>query len=304
MSPSPISPHQPPLKILLLGGSGRLGSALKRELARSGDVQLHVSNRTEVSLDSDSALIKGLQRLPFDVLINCAAFTSVDDCESNRPTAYRINYDAVGTLATICSRRKARFIHFSTDYVFDGMLKRPYRETDLPNPGSVYGKSKWQGEKAALAANEQTVIIRTSWLFGPDKPSFPEWLLGQQGMNVPPRIINDRIGSPTFTCDLAKFVTSLVLEHGTLSGLLHLANQGSCSWFEYAQHIVQLTDADINPIPISAAQLQSLVAPRPANSALDSSRFESLTGITPRSWQEALAEYLPTKQRLQVLPTQ
>src|ERR1700716_2538663 len=164
-------------RIVIVGAGGRLGAALVREYAKHFDVVGF--NHAQLDLGAPEQMRATLGGLEFDALINTAAQTNVDRCETHQEEAFAINGDAPGVLAEICARKKARFIHISTDYVFDGEKREPYTEEDEAEPISVYGESKGAGERRALEANERALIVRVSWVFGRDRPSFIDWALNQ-----------------------------------------------------------------------------------------------------------------------------
>jgi dTDP-4-dehydrorhamnose reductase len=201
-------------------------------------------------------------------------------------------------MAGVCAEKRARMVHFSTDYVFDGKGSKPYTEEDEPNPVSVYAESKLAGEEKVLSASERHLIVRLSWLFGPGRPAFPEWVIGQAQKQDNVAVISDKIASPTYAVDVADWLLPLLDPDASNGGLLHLCNGGECAWNEYAafvlgraaEHGVPLRTKAVDPVPMSS--LAGLSARRPTYSTLDSSRFRNLTGITPRPWKEAVAEHL------------
>src|SRR3954470_12905390 len=164
-------------RIVVVGAGGRLGAALVREWANEFDVVGF--NHAQLDLGKPEQLRTTLGALEFDALINTAAQTNVDRCETHREEAFALNGEAPGVLAEICTEKKARFIHISTDYVFDGEKEAPYTEQDEARPISVYGESKREGERRALETNNSSLIVRVSWVFGPDRPSFVDWALGE-----------------------------------------------------------------------------------------------------------------------------
>jgi dTDP-4-dehydrorhamnose reductase len=232
----------------------------------------------------------------FDVLINAAAFTNVDACETERDRAFLINAEAAGVLAEICNEKDAKLIHFSTDYVFDGEKRAPYTEEDQANPISLYGESKLTGEKKVLAAENGHLVVRVSWVFGPDRPSFIDAMIkrAQQDENID--AISDKFSTPTYTHDLARMLPQFFDRRE--GGILHFANAGKCSWQEYAQWALDCCrDAGI---PLKATTVGALtlndmfswVARRPVYSVLSTAKYTELTGATPRAWREAVNEYI------------
>jgi dTDP-4-dehydrorhamnose reductase len=236
--------------------------------------------------------------MEFDVLVNAAAYSAVDACESNAELAFHLNANAPGVIARICADKRARMIHFSTDYVFDGTKSEPYTENDPPNPTSVYAESKLAGEEKVLSASARHLIVRVSWLFGPGRPAFPEWVIGQAQQKDRVAIVSDKISSPTYAVDVAIWLSLLLRMDVSSGGLLHLCNGGECAWNEYGAFVldcasaagVPLRGATVDPIPMSS--VVGFSARRPPYSALDTSRFQKLTGVTPRPWKEAIGEHL------------
>src|SRR3954470_1883302 len=219
-------------RIVVVGAGGRLGAALVREWANEFDVVGF--NHAQLDLCEPAQMREMLGGMKFDALINTAAQTNVDRCEAHREEAFALNGEAPRVLAEICAGKKARFIHISTDYVFDGEKREPYREEDEARPVSIYGESKREGERRALEANDRALVVRVSWVFGPDRPSFVDWAIGQAREREEVSAIADKWATPTYTLDLAAWMQPLIADK-TTSGILHLANSGECSWQEYAQ---------------------------------------------------------------------
>src|SRR3954453_8862247 len=189
------------MKVAVLGAGGRLGAALIREFRPKYEVVGF--NHAQLDLSNLAGVREGLGATTFDVLINAAAFTNVDACETERDLAFRINAEAPGILAEICNEQDAKLIHFSTDYVFDGEKRSPYTEDDQANPISAYGESKLAGETNVLAAGDGHLVVRVSWVFGPDRPSFVDAMIkrAQQDENID--AVSDKFSTPTYTHDIA-----------------------------------------------------------------------------------------------------
>lgn len=291
-------------RLVIVGAGGRLGAALLREYAGTFDVVGF--NHAQLDLGAPEKMRATLGGLEFDALINTAAQTNVDRCETHQEEAFALNGDAPGVLAEICARKKARFIHISTDYVFDGEKRKPYTEEDEARPISVYGESKRAGERRALEANEQALVVRVSWVFGPDRTSFIDWALNQAREHEEVNAIADKWATPTYTLDLAQMLKVFLPSDDGLgadrlhdvSGLLHLANAGECSWQEYAQWALDCCRAEGVPMKArtigasSLAEMKSFIAKRPVYSVLSSAKYEALTGQAPRPWQEAVAAFV------------
>jgi dTDP-4-dehydrorhamnose reductase len=282
-------------RVVIIGAGGRLGAALAREYAR--DFEVVGFNHAQLDLGKPEQLRETLGGLDFDALINTAAQTNVDRCETEVEEAFALNGEAPGVLAEICARKKARFIHISTDYVFDGGKREPYTEEDKARPISVYGESKLDGERRALEANERALIVRVSWVFGPDRPSFIDWALGQAREREEVKAIADKWATPTYTLDLAELLKPLLAE-SSIAGVLHLANTGECTWQEYAQWALDCCHAQGISMKArtigasSLADMKNFIAKRPVYSVLSSAKYAELTGQAPRPWRDAVADYV------------
>ena len=282
-------------RIVIVGAGGRLGAALAREYAREFDVVGF--NHAQLDLGKSEELRATLGGLEFDALINAAAQTNVDRCEMHQDEAFALNAEAPRVLAEICAHQRARFIHLSTDYVFDGEKREPYREEDEARPVSVYGESKREGERRSLTANERALVVRVSWVCGPDRPSFIDWAISQAREREEVKAIADKWATPTYTLDLAQLLKPLTLS-GDINGILHLANRGECSWQEYAQWALDCCHAEGIPLKTrtigksSLAEMKSFIARRPVYSVLATEKYEAMTGHIPRPWQEAVADFV------------
>ncbi len=281
------------LKIVVVGAGGRLGAALVREYGR----EFAVTGFTRAQLDL--AAPERVCELEFNVLINAAALTNVDYCEDHRAEAMQSNATAPSVLAEICRKKGARFVHLSTDYVFDGEKRAPYTEEDAAHPISVYGESKRAGEELVLAANERALVVRVSWVFGPDRPSFVDAILKNARTEENVSAVADKFSTPTYTHDIAAMLRPL-LHDDAVSGLLHLANGGACSWQEYAQWALDCCRREGVPMRAttvgasSLGEMKNFVAARPVYTVLGSEKLARLTNRAPRDWHEAVAEYIRT----------
>ena len=281
------------LKVVVVGAGGRLGAALVREYER--DFEVAGLNRAQLDL----AAPERVRELEFDALINAAALTNVDYCEDHRAEAMQLNASGPAVLAEICREKKARFVHVSTDYVFDGEKRTPYMEEDAVRPISVYGESKRAGEELVLAANECALVVRVSWVFGPDRPSFVDAILKKARTDENVSAVGDKFSTPTYTHDIAAMLRPLLRDQ-SVSGLLHLANRGECSWREYAQWALDCCRRQGVPMKAttvgasSLSEMKNFVAARPVYTVLGTEKLLRLTGRAPRAWQEAVEEYVRT----------
>ena len=235
--------------------------------------------------------------LDFDALVNCAALTNVDYCETHADEAHAINAGAVQVIAEICARKQRRCIHISTDYVFDGEKRTPYVESDEARPLGVYAASKLEGERRLLSAWDQHLAVRVSWVFGPDRPSFVDQILQRARETDAVSAIADKWAVPTFTRDAATLLRPL-LRDVPAGGLLHLCNSGACTWQEYGQfaldcaarHGIALQGRTVAPLKM--ADLKAFVARRPVHTVMSTDKLTRLTGMRPRPWQEAVEEHV------------
>jgi dTDP-4-dehydrorhamnose reductase len=283
-------------KIVIVGAGGRLGAALARQY--SSRHEIIGFNHGQMDLGDLAQVRQLLSPFQFDLLINCAALTNVDYCESHRDEAWRVNTDAPQVLAEICRTKKARLVHISTDYVFDGNRRVPYFENDVAKPISVYGESKLEGEERVLDVGDEHLIVRASWVFGPDRPSFVDQVIARAQENAEVAAVADKFSTPTYTLELAQWLETVW--ETRLSGILHLANAGECSWQEYAQHAIDccaaagMTLKGTRVAALSLADMKNFVARRPPFTVLSTEKFTRLTGTKPRSWREAVADYVNT----------
>jgi dTDP-4-dehydrorhamnose reductase len=296
------------MKIIVVGAAGRLGAALLREY--QGRFEVAGFAHAQLDLANFDQVRAKLIPLEFDVLVNAAAFTNVDLCETQREQAFRVNAEAPRVLAEICRDKNAKLIHFSTDYVFDGEKREAYSEEDEARPISVYGQSKREGEKLVLQAEDRHLVVRVSWVFGPDRPSFIDAMIKRAREEEHIDAVADKFSAPTYTADIAKMLGRVLdewsrqnpvpdgLGAGRLQGILHFANAGECSWQEYAQFALDCCRWLGIPLKTKAVAAQKLidmknwVARRPVYSVLSTAKYIAITGTTPRNWRDAVGEYV------------
>jgi dTDP-4-dehydrorhamnose reductase len=283
------------MKIVIIGSGGRLGAALTREYRDKFDVVGF--NHAQLDLTNFEQVREKVGALDFEVLINCSAFTNVDLCETQRDQAFRINAEAPRVLAEICREKKAKLIHFSTDYVFDGEKREPYTEDDVAKPISVYAESKREGEKLVLQTQDRHLVVRVSWVFGPDRPSFVDGIIKRARENKYVEAIADKFSTPTYTIDIAQMLPRF-FDLGVGGGILHFANAGECSWQEYAQFSVDCCRSLGIPLKaktvgiLKLSDMKSWIARRPVYSVLSTTKYISITGSTPRGWRDAVGDYV------------
>jgi len=278
------------MKILITGGKGQLGKDLEKALLNTGRHEITSLGHTELNITKPDDIKRLISVTPPEVIIHCAAWTNVDQCELNKDNAYLVNALGSRNVAVMAAKVGAKLVYLSTDYVFNGEERQPYTEFDLADPINVYGKSKQAGEKYVSSLSNKYFIIRTSWLYGYYGQNFVKTMLNLAKEKSEVAVVNDQVGSPTYTKDLACFITELI--ETELYGIYHASNSGFCSWFDFAQAIFQKASLNRMKVkPISTPELNR-PAPRPAYSVLDNYciRLEGLPGL--RSWEEAIQEFL------------
>lgn len=295
--------------LALIGANGMLAQAVTS--AARHDYVVVPLDLPEFDM-TDSALVdRVLGQIDPDVIVNCAAYTNVDGCESAEALATRVNGEGPGTLARVAQALDATLVHLSTDYVFDGSKTTPYTEEDIPGPQSAYGRSKLAGERAILGSGlEKFFIVRTSWLYGPGGKNFVETILHLAAQRDELRIIADQVGTPTFTDDLADAIFRLlnVTRHSSPVtapkpyGIYHFSNQGQCSWYEFAAEIV--TQARKQGVPVKAQRVvpittaeYPLPARRPAYSVFSKDKYQRVTGAQVPDWQASLVTYMSCRSK-------
>lgn len=278
-------------RVLVLGARGMLGHDLLDML--SCRYQVEGADIGELDITDGHRTERFIRACRPAVVINAAARTDVDGCESDRAGAFAVNARGAENIAKACASAGSRLIHMSTDYVFDGRAGRPYREDDRPNPESVYGKSKLEGEEAVRKHLPDHLILRTSWLFGAHGKNFVDTILRAAAGTSVLRVVGDQQGCPTYTRDLAEGIGKLMpMDY---RGTVNVTNSGIVSWCEYARAIIELAGLiGVRVEEITSAELRR-PAPRPPCSALDGSRYARLTGAPMRNWREAVGEYIKSR---------
>lgn len=283
---------------LITGAGGMLAADLAGELSALGEPVVSLG-QADLDITDSGAVNARLRAEAPQVIVNCAAYTQVDRAEEEEDLATAVNGSAVEHLAAAANATGALLVQISTDFVFDGSKREPWEVNDTPRPLSAYGRSKLVGEAAARQAGKH-LVLRTSWLFGTRGNNFVEAIRGQiaRGTN-PLRVVHDQRGRPTYTPSLARAIirlARLAWDSADARGVVHYADAGDCSWFEFAQAIVEESGASASVIPVSTEQFPR-PARRPAYSVLSTERYERLTGAQPESWREGLREYLDSVDR-------
>ena len=275
------------MKVLITGSNGMLGHDLidvldgKHELIKTTSKSLDIT-------DKDKVKDYIVNEHP-DMVINSAAYTDVDGCETNQEMAYKVNGEGVKNLALACKLVDCPLVHISTDYVFNGENTKPWMEDDEVGPISIYGKSKLQGEEAIESILDKFFIIRTSWLYGINGGNFPKTMLELAKTHDTLTVVTDEIGTPTYTLDLAQAIAELI--ETDYYGIYHITNSDYCSWFDFAKYIFEVKDIDVNVVPVTAEEF-ARPASRPHYSVLNNSHWIK-NGFKPlRSYKEAIKDYL------------
>jgi len=250
-------------------------------------------DKNNCDITNKSSLAKTIGNLKFDVVVHCAAYTDVDGAEGETSSAFLINEEGTRNVIESINDKDCLFIYISTDYVFDGSKKTAYTEEDTVNPLSVYGKSKLAGEKIVAKLNKH-IIIRTSWLFGPNGKNFVSTIARLAKEKETIEVVGDQRGSPTYALDLAKAISDIIdiyFAKGLIYGIYNITNSGFCSWAELASHIIKESGLKTQVLEIKSEQLKRR-AQRPKNSMLSKEKFKDLSGYYLPTWQKAVQHYL------------
>lgn len=273
------------MTILITGANGMLGRDLQHVLTDRPVTALARDDLDITDRDAVEAAVAGHR-----VVINCAAYTRVDDAEENEQAAFAVNATGAGFLAEAAARHEAKLVQLSTDYVFDGTATTPYSEGAQRNPVSAYGRTKAEGERLALALNpDGTCVVRTAWLYGAHGPNFAKTMVRLAATNDTLNVVDDQQGQPTWTLDVARQIVAM-LDADVPPGIYHATNSGNTTWFEFAREIFRRTQLDpdrVHPIPSTEFPRP---APRPSYSVLGHDAWNAV-GIAPmRDWTDALAD--------------
>jgi len=281
---------------LVIGAKGMLGKDLVEILRSSSRVDQRLDwevfgwDIEEIDIQEEKNTVTKIESLRPDIVINIAAYTNVDGCESHDEKAFAINAEGMRHVALGALRCRAKVVYLSTDYIFDGKKREPYLEDDPPHPLSVYGRSKLRGEQYVQEMVEDALIVRTQWLYGKYGNNFVASVLRQAREKKVLSIVNDQVGSPTYTIDLSRAISVLI--QCDARGVFHVANSDLCTWFAFGQEILKLSGMEgVRIVPISSEEL-GRPATRPLYSVLNTEKLKRETGMTLRPWSEALKDYL------------
>lgn len=278
-------------RILVTGANGQVGREIRALADLYPGISFYFQGREDMPLTNFDMIRTVFHALQPDVLINCAAYTAVDQAEQEKELAFQVNAEAVGVMAALCSEHRCRFIHISTDYVFAGNATKPYVETDATGPLNVYGASKLAGEQQALAFDPLSIVVRTSWVYASHGKNFIRTMLRLMAERSEVKVVDDQWGRPTYAKDLAQVLVVLATKEEVPGGIYHFANAGATTWFQVAASIARHTGTSCKVLPIPSSAYPT-PATRPTYGVLDTTKIETLTGLQPRHWEEALRECL------------
>ena len=274
------------MKIMITGAYGMLGSDLREVLK---NFELICTGSKDLDISDEEKVMEFISEKSPDLVVNAAAYTAVDDCETHFDEAYAVNAIGPKNLAIACKKQDIPLVHISTDYVFDGSKRTPLIETDKLGPQSAYGKTKLEGEKFIQENTDKYFILRTAWLYGLHGNNFVKTMLDLAETHDDITVVNDQIGSPTYSLDLAVSIANLL--NSDKYGIYHLTNEGECSWYEFSKRIFELSDVDVKVLPVTTEEFPR-PAPRPHYSVLSNQKWIK-AGFPPmRKYEEALSDYL------------
>ncbi|WMI66637.1 dTDP-4-dehydrorhamnose reductase [Aestuariibaculum sp. YM273] len=275
------------VKVLLTGSKGQLGQCVKDLSEEYSSIDFVFADRETLDITNQEQVDRIFQKENFDYCINCAAYTAVDQAEEEQDKAFDINANGPKNLGLVCKRYGVVLIHISTDFVFDGTKKEPYTEEDTPNPISVYGASKLQGEIEIQKDLERYFIIRTSWLYSEHGNNFMKTMLRLAKTRDEISVVKDQIGTPTYAGDLAQVILKIISDKSDNFGLYHYSNEGSISWYDFAKAIFKESKINIKVNPITT-EAYSALARRPAYSVLNKQKVKYNLGVMTSDWKESL----------------
>lgn len=276
--------------ILVTGASGQLGHAIQYVAPDYPELKFVFASSAEADITDKAAIQQFFERHRPDFCINAAAYTAVDKAESEPEKAYAVNATGPKHLAEVCNKFDTTLLHISTDFVFDGNKTTPYTEDDIPNPQSVYGKTKLEGENIIKQTAKKYFIIRTSWVYSQFGNNFLKTMIRLGNERESLSVVNDQTGTPTHAIDLAKVLISIISSGKKVYGIYNFSNEGSCTWYEFAKEIfsVNKINIDLQPIPTSAYPTPAI---RPKYSVLDKEKIKTIFELRIKRWQDLIEPY-------------
>lgn len=279
-----------PTNLLVTGANGQLGNEMQRIMAaNAGRVKAFFTDVDTLDITDANAVEDFVQQHSINVIVNCAAYTAVDRAEDDTALCTKLNVDAIVNLAKAARNHGARVLHISTDYVFDGCNCRPYEETDEPNPKSVYGVTKLQGERELLKYATDSIIVRTAWLYSPFGKNFVKTMLALGESRDTLSVVCDQVGTPTAAADLATAIFAIITADEWKPGIYHFSNEGAISWYDFTKaihRIAGISGCTVSPIKSKDYPTRAV---RPFYSVLDKTKIKAAYGITIPYWEESLA---------------
>lgn len=276
------------MKVLLTGSKGQLGSDLQIILSSYGHNVIGV-DRENLNITNFNDVESYFLSNHFDIIIHCAAYTTVDKAESEIYDCYNVNYKGTYNLVLQAKKYGMKFLYFSTDYIFDGSGQEPWKVNSVPNPINHYGESKLLGEFSVQSLLQEYYIIRISWVFGKHGKNFARTILNLAKTKNSISVVSDQIGSPTYTVDLSNFISSIILTNNY--GIYHVTNEGYCSWFEFASEIIRLSNLKCSILPILSSDYKT-DAKRPYNSRLDKTKIDNIGLKRLPDWKNATNRFM------------
>ena len=277
--------------ILVTGANGQLGQEFQQIEKQFPDFKFLFVSKNELSIADENAVNIFFQNNHIDICINCAAYTGVDKAEIEQEKAIAINATAVGYLASICRKHNTKFIHISTDYVFDGKGISPYTEKDQTNTVNFYGQSKLKGEINAVKENAESIIIRTAWVYSSFGNNFVKTMIRLMNEKESISIVSDQYGCPTYAADLANAIMQIIVKNNFIAGIYHYSNKGKISWYDFAKEIAKQLNSTCTVNKITTEQFPTPAA-RPSYSVLNTEKISSTFNIVIPEWKESLEKCL------------
>ena len=283
------------MKVLVIGSNGQLGLELRKLSENHSSIKWIFSNKDKLNISKLTLIESYLNTINPSHIINCAAFTNVDQAEIEIEMANLINYKAVDIISKWTSYNNIKLIHISTDYVFEGLSEIPLNEDSRTNPINEYGLSKLKGEQACLKNDPNSIIIRTSWLYSSFGKNFVKTIIDLMKKKDSINVVNDQIGSPTYAKDLAQVVIDIIMNYKTKSGLFHYSNEGETSWFEFAKSIKEFCNLKSKIIGVSSDEFKT-IAKRPKYSLLDKSKIKKIFKLEIPNYKQSLEKCIKILQ--------
>lgn len=279
------------MKILVTGKNGQLGSELFDLQAQYPMFEFVFTDRTQLNLEDLEQISTQLSKINPDAIINTAAYTAVDQAENNQYLCETINHLAVNEIAKWANSQQAKVIHISTDYVFDGTIEEPLLETDITQPINFYGESKRRGEESLLVENEESIVIRTSWVYSQYGNNFVKTMMRLMNEREELSVVSDQIGAPTYARDLAIAILEILNAPQFVPGIYHYSNEGKISWYEFATAIKEINNYNTQIHPIASEDFVT-IAKRPKFSLLDHNKIKKTYKIEIPYWRDSLVEMI------------